>query len=332
MNSQFLTITVFLLASALIYFGLASFTYSGAFSLAFALFAAQLALTEVIESFVITRFRAGSFWFVVFMAPGTILHEMCHLVAAIICGCKILKVSLFKPNPKTGVLGYVSYAQPRGQLIVFKEAFIGLAPFFGCGMMIFFLDYLFGGSLHGLLSDPTLLQGGVLGFLRGFYSFIPSNVSPSLAPLHLSVFAYLTVCFSFGAAPSPADFSSVVKSMTKNIPAGLLFAFAVASSFPLSEGSIDFFGYGSNLQKLTVDLLLFTLSTLTFSVSVLIVSLPVSLTVTGALALRGFYKFLPFALAIASYLILINHLPWHFTVFSFAFLFTSATLLLHSKS
>ena len=41
---------------------------------------------------------------------GTPIHELSHLIIAILTGHKIKEVKFFKPDPRTGTLGYVSHS------------------------------------------------------------------------------------------------------------------------------------------------------------------------------------------------------------------------------
>lgn len=75
------------------------------------------------------------------------LHELSHLVAAVICRHKIVKVSLFSPSPD-GQLGCVVHSYNRRWYTPFTLLFIGLAP-------------LAGGAL-GFYAATALLQPGVL--------------------------------------------------------------------------------------------------------------------------------------------------------------------------
>ena len=65
------------------------------------LFSLQIIFTDLVEYYLATHTRRQTRWFNLLIAPGTILHELSHFFAALITGCMVMKVSLFKPNPKT---------------------------------------------------------------------------------------------------------------------------------------------------------------------------------------------------------------------------------------
>jgi hypothetical protein len=63
---------------------------------------------------------------------GTPVHELSHVVGCVIFGHEIEKVSLFKPEAETGVLGYVEHRYNSKSLLHNVGCFwIGIAPLFG---------------------------------------------------------------------------------------------------------------------------------------------------------------------------------------------------------
>ena len=70
---------------------------------------------------------------------GTVVHELSHLIFAIIGGMKIGEVKLFRPikGRVDGVLGYVSFS-PRGKNLYNKIFLIpvGIAPIIGGTVVI----------------------------------------------------------------------------------------------------------------------------------------------------------------------------------------------------
>lgn len=63
---------------------------------------------------------------------GTPIHEISHVLMCIIFGHKVEEVSLFKPEPDSGVLGYVVHRyDPKSFYQSVGCLFIGMAPLFG---------------------------------------------------------------------------------------------------------------------------------------------------------------------------------------------------------
>ena len=68
------------------------------------LFALQVFINDTLEAILSSKFYR-TWWFKFIIAPGTILHELCHLLAALASGCKVSSVSLFRINPASGTMG-----------------------------------------------------------------------------------------------------------------------------------------------------------------------------------------------------------------------------------
>jgi hypothetical protein len=71
---------------------------------------------------------------------GTPIHELSHAFFCVIFGHKIEKISLFSPEPETGVLGYVFHSyNPESLFQRVGCLFIGFAPLAGNGLLAYFL-------------------------------------------------------------------------------------------------------------------------------------------------------------------------------------------------
>jgi hypothetical protein len=71
---------------------------------------------------------------------GTSIHEMGHAIFAIIFGHKIKEIQLFKPDPKSGTLGYVKHSYNEKNLYQqIGNFFIGIGPVLMCTLMLFLL-------------------------------------------------------------------------------------------------------------------------------------------------------------------------------------------------
>lgn len=75
---------------------------------------------------------------------GTPIHEFSHWLAAVISGHKIIEVKFFKPDSRSGSLGYISHSFNPDNIYqaVIGNTMIAIAPFFGGAVAIYLLIYL----------------------------------------------------------------------------------------------------------------------------------------------------------------------------------------------
>ncbi len=73
---------------------------------------------------------------------GTPIHELSHFLAAVIANHKILELKLFKPNKRTGTIGYMAhtYQEDSFYQTTFGNAITAIAPFFGGALAIYLLS------------------------------------------------------------------------------------------------------------------------------------------------------------------------------------------------
>jgi len=102
------------------------------------------------------------FW-VYFTAPGTILHELGHVVFAVLFGHKITELNLFGPDPVTGTLGYVSHAYNERNLYHrIGNFFIGIGPVILGSVVLFFSSrFLMGAALFNSLNGLSFDTVGI---------------------------------------------------------------------------------------------------------------------------------------------------------------------------
>jgi hypothetical protein len=105
---------------------------------------------------------------------GVPVHEVSHLVAAVLFRHRVVGWSLFDPDPTTGTLGYVRHAHTRPSLYQLAgNFFIGVAPIFGgavvlAGLLVWMVPPATLGALlgqSGLLTaapaaDPAAVAAG----------------------------------------------------------------------------------------------------------------------------------------------------------------------------
>ncbi len=295
----------FLIASPITYFLLQGYAYRLQFSAIPLLFGVQILLSDSLEGFLTEKAGYMTRWFTLLIAPGTILHEISHLTAAKLTGCNITSVRLFSPNPKTGVLGYVSYTQPQDRWTVFREVIIGFAPFFGCGAILLAVNTLYGGELTNMITrHPLSNVGPVLDFMKNTaYSLLKTSANMNLENLSGWILIYLQMCFSVGAAPSTQDFKSTLSSFKKNIISAALFLSCAVSAVLLSQQHFDLGQYTETLADsvgilLSAATLILTLSTITLTASI-----PVAYVGAKIAKTKTAKKLLPLLLAAVTYII-----------------------------
>jgi hypothetical protein len=96
---------------------------------------------------------------------GTSIHETGHVLFAILFGHKIKEVQLFKPDPKSGTLGYVKHSYNEKNL--YHQAgnfFIGLGPVLICTLMLFLLSLLLFGINFFNFTDVEITAGTLQSF------------------------------------------------------------------------------------------------------------------------------------------------------------------------
>ena len=93
----------------------------------------------VLISYLLDRLWAYALWrwaYIVFTAPGIIIHELSHYAACKITFTEVIRVKLIS---KTG--GSVTHGPPKGG--VFGQVMISMAPFIGIPLVLILLGILF---------------------------------------------------------------------------------------------------------------------------------------------------------------------------------------------
>lgn len=214
---------------AVICAALNSLPMSGYAALILILLAAQMFLKDISDVYASHVFKPFSFWWMILVAPGTILHEISHAAAVIITGGELRTVSLFKPDPDTGTLGNVEYTRPEDGMVVLRDMIVSMAPFFGCGAVILAcISQMSPGLLNTSLSSYSPDTMGVALQLRD----TAVVMAKSLGSLNMHnpldwMLIYLLACFSLGAAPSTADFKSTLKTIRLHPYGGIVAIMAI---------------------------------------------------------------------------------------------------------
>jgi len=293
------TIVLFLLVSYGVWIIFDGFMLRGFLTLIPALFAIQVLLSDALEIYLTLQLNYRSRWFTLMIAPGTILHELSHLFAAVITGCHIRDVSLFRRNPKTNVLGYVSYSQRADKWTVVRDLLIGFAPFFGCGLVLLIL---FGAieeyTTLELLNPPQLvLEFKDFTELSVYFFDIASSFLSQFSLLlqypMLWLLLYLELCLSLGSAPSSQDFRGGLQSAFWH-PFSALFLIALFGGFVyLTENPSIFGGYGVYFENAVTLLFSWIILILVASNTMLLLSIPLIYFIPELAEIKSATKYVP---------------------------------------
>ncbi len=296
---RFLTILGFAALSYVFWLVFDGFVVRGFLTLVPALFACQILLNDLLESYLTVQLNWRSRWFTALIAPGTILHELCHFFAAVLTGCTVTDVSLFRRDPKTNVLGYVNYRQPRDKWTVVRDLVVGFAPFFGCGLLLLLV--------FGILSayaSLDLLTPPAQGFDVANREELTSSFT-GIAGSYLAQFAllaahpwlwlliYLELCFGLGSAPSSQDFKGALHSAFWH-PLSLLFLLALAAGFIyLTENPDVFLGYAPLFSTAVELAFAWALLVLVASIAMLVLALPLVSLIPALADIKSIARYLP---------------------------------------
>lgn len=171
------------------------------------LLAGQLALNSLYYRRLARLAEMRSVAFSFAMAPGTIVHELSHAIAVIALRGSVTRMSLFRPDPRTGVLGQVEYTIPKDGFTTLSALIVGIAPYFGCGAALLgILSLLKPAGLPWPQVNPASVDTIVASTNDIVELFLASVRSGGHARWLTAALAYLALTIAQGAAPSPTDF------------------------------------------------------------------------------------------------------------------------------
>jgi hypothetical protein len=147
---------------------------------------------------------------------GTPIHELGHVIFCLIFRHRIEDMSLFRPDPSTGTLGYVYHKWDRhNPWQVAGNFFIGIGPvILGCGALFVLFYFLvpdgadtWGSILAGMNGAGG---GGIGGYLEAFGDSSLAMLKTiftldNLAGWRFWVFLYLSICVAANIRLSLAD-------------------------------------------------------------------------------------------------------------------------------
>ncbi|MEW6653401.1 MAG: hypothetical protein AB1394_08025 [Bacteroidota bacterium] len=180
---------------------------------------------------------------------GTPLHEIGHVFFCIVFRHKLLEIKLFKPDPKTGVLGYVNHAYNKDSFYQnLGNLFIGAGPLILGSIVIYNLTILAIPNASSLITDYTMLAQKRIEFDSGLFTYLISLAEISTKTLsvictieNISSFKfwtyfYVVFCISTHMAPSPTDFKGGITNGITTFFLLLLFVNII------NEPIVDLFG------------------------------------------------------------------------------------------
>jgi len=234
------------------------------------LFAIQISLNDILESYVVGRLRRNTFNLVI--APGTVAHELSHLIAAMLTGCEIRKVRLFSPDSRTGSLGYVEYAPERDEFEFLRNLLVAFAPFFGCGILLILLL-----NVSSSVTGENLLDFGVMD-LKDSFPIIIKNFLNQFSYLDaypaILLIVYLQLCLGLGSAPSSQDFRVSLRSLRRRWISVVLLLLVTVSLIIIGEYAHLLGDYGIQLSEAIRTGLRFSVVVLSISILFIVLSIP----------------------------------------------------------
>jgi hypothetical protein len=311
LNWRVATVAAFMLVSAGVWLLLEGFELRLLSSAIPLLFAAQILLSDALEGFLISKVGFRTRLFTWLIAPGTILHELCHLFAALATGCKVTEAALFRPNPRTGVLGFVNYVQPKDKWVVLREFIVGFAPFFGCGLALLTVNMLWGGGLLSLIVGGLPQDAGEFADLAGktVASAVETAVGMDYSKPLIIFIAYLQMCFAVGAAPSTTDFKGALSSLWQHLFSSAVFAAILSLIIMASQQMLPLGDYSGWAASAVGAVFQFTAITLILSLSLTAVLLPMAYAASKLAEIGGVASTIPVTSAFLAYFALFARSP-----------------------
>jgi hypothetical protein len=156
---------------------------------------------------------------------GTPIHELGHAFFCIVFGHRIADISLFRPDPVSGTLGYVYHKwNPKNPWHVLGNFFIGVGPMALGSAVLFALFYFLipgSGSVWdslragaGSVSPDSLLAGYFTVFRDSSLAITEIIFTPAnLSSWQFWLFLYLSVCVASNIRLSWADFKGSLRGL-----------------------------------------------------------------------------------------------------------------------
>lgn len=186
-------------------------------------FTSRRLITQLFKLFwKITKSKRVSFYLLsIIFLPGTLVHEMSHLIAALITFVPVGRLSLWPEIEENGgvTLGSVAIAQTDP----FRRTFIGVAPIV-FGSLILLLGVFYFETLRGYFLNPNLAY-----VVIGYLVFVISNTMFSSRKdlehswvLLLAILIAIAVAYYFGVFEQ-ITFQSIQNNLDSIMSLGTLF-------------------------------------------------------------------------------------------------------------
>jgi hypothetical protein len=156
---------------------------------------------------------------------GTPIHELGHALFCVIFRHRIEAISLFRPDPATGTLGYVYHKwNPKNPWHVLGNFFIGVGPMvLGCAVLFALFYFLIPGSSR-VWDSISVSVGGVSrdSLIGGYFSVFGEATLTiikiiftwaNLSLWQFWLFLYLSVCVASNIRLSWADFKGSLSGL-----------------------------------------------------------------------------------------------------------------------
>lgn len=186
---------------------------------------------------------------IVITGLGTVVHELSHLLMAILGRMKIEDVKLFRPikGRRDGVLGYVKYSySKRNYYHKLFLLFVGVAPIFGGTLVILISLNILLPTSYNVLVDGIMNMNGIssiysFAFLKEFFNVIGVFLKEILnianfSSINFWIFIFITLSVSSHMSMSMAD----IKGAVKGIPTFFLVMFLFNIIFKFIGIEYDF--------------------------------------------------------------------------------------------
>ncbi len=156
---------------------------------------------------------------------GTPIHELGHAFFCLIFGHRIADISLFRPDPVTGTLGYVYHKwNPKNPWHVLGNFFIGVGPMVLGSAVLFALFYFLMPDSHRVWDSISVSVGNVAGdsLWAGYFAvFRDATLSmikliftfANLSLWQFWLFLYLSACIASNIRLSWADFKGTLSGL-----------------------------------------------------------------------------------------------------------------------
>ena len=152
---------------------------------------------------------------------GTPIHELSHAAACLLFGHRIDEIALFRPDPRSGQLGYVKHRYNRNNVLqIVGTFFIGVAPLLGGTLVLYALLWLFypDAARESLVSDQisgAVASGQLAATLQQLVQLAGAVLLTLVTPENLStirfwLFLYVVLCIGSHMSPSAGDYRNAL--------------------------------------------------------------------------------------------------------------------------